>query len=194
MPREPKQSDAPWWLRLLPSPTPRPADRRVSIWSIQARDAQTFFCVASLLWLVALIQVGYKLRSQLLLDGAADGAQGWRGLGDFALATLSEFSGVATGIAVVAMLATRPLNLAGGILMSLYQAMVNRFVIPVIEEHRAEGRAEGIEQGRAIGLEEGRTAGLKEGRAEVQTKWRAWNQRRLDAERQGREFVEPPPG
>ena len=57
--------------------------------------------------------------------------------------------------------------------MSLYQAMVNRFVIPVIEAHRAEGRAEG--------------------RAEMQIKWQAWYQRRLDAERQGRKFVEPPP-
>ena len=54
--------------------------------------------------------------------------------------------------------------------MSLYQAMVNRFVIPVIEARRAEGRAE------------------------VQAQWRAWNQRRLDAETQGQPFDEPPPG
>ena len=93
--------------------------------------------------------------------------------------------------------------------MSLYQTMVNRFVIPVIEEHEARGRARGLEEGRAAGLEEGRTAGLEEGRtagleegrtagleeghAKAQAMWRAWNQRRLDAERQGREFAEPPP-
>ena len=62
--------------------------------------------------------------------------------------------------------------------MSLYQAIVNRFVIPVIEAHKAEGRAEGLERG------------IEQTRAE----WQAWNERRLAAEREGREFGEPPPG
>ena len=61
--------------------------------------------------------------------------------------------------------------------MSLYQAMVNRFVIPVIEAHKEEGRAEGLVQG------------VQQERAE----WRGWNERRLAAEREGREFAEPPP-
>ena len=61
--------------------------------------------------------------------------------------------------------------------MSLYEVVVNRFVIPVIEAHKAEGR----EQGRA------------EGRTEVRAEWQAWNERRLAAEREGREFTEPPP-
>ncbi len=72
------------------------------------------------------------------------------------------------------MLLTRPLNLAGELLMSLYQAMVNRLVIPVIEARRAEGRAEG--------------------RAQSNAEWRAWNRRRMDAEAQGQPFNEPPPG
>lgn len=62
--------------------------------------------------------------------------------------------------------------------MSLYQAMVNRLVIPVIEAHKAEGREEG----------------RKEGRTEVMAERRAWNTRRLVAERDGREFDESPPG
>ena len=63
--------------------------------------------------------------------------------------------------------------------MSLYQFVVNRYVIPVIEGHKAEGREEGREQG------------LAEARAE----WQAWNERRLVAEREGRESTEPtPPG
>lgn len=70
--------------------------------------------------------------------------------------------------------------------MSLYQAMVNRFVTPVIEAHRAEGRAEGLVEG----LVEGRAEGL----AESDAAWRAWNQRRLDADAQGQPFNEPPPG
>ena len=69
--------------------------------------------------------------------------------------------------------------------MPLYQAMVNRFVIPVIESHKAEGRAEGVKEGLERGLEKGR--------AETQAEWRAWNARRLTAEHEDREFVEPPP-
>ena len=61
--------------------------------------------------------------------------------------------------------------------MSLYQFVVNRYVIPVIEAHKAEGREQGRDQGRA----------------EARAEWQAWNERRLAAEREGREFSEPPP-
>ena len=94
------------------------------------------------------------------------------------MAALGDFSGVAIAIAIIAMLLTRPLNLTGELLMSLYQAMVNRFVTPVIEAHEARGRAEGVEIGRAA----------------ERTEWQKWNRRRMDAEAQGRPFDEPPPG
>ncbi len=58
--------------------------------------------------------------------------------------------------------------------------MVNRFVLPVIEEHKAQGR------------EEGRAEGLLEKQKAI-AEWVAWNQRRLEAERASREFAEPPP-
>ena len=61
--------------------------------------------------------------------------------------------------------------------MSLYQFVVNRYVIPVIEAHKAEGRVEGRDQGRA----------------EERAEWQAWNERRLAAEREGQEFTEPTP-
>lgn len=75
---------------------------------------------------------------------------------------------------MAAMLLTRPVNVMGGIAMSIatsvYQAMVNRYVIPVIEKHKADGRAEEREE------------------------WQAWNRRRIEAENRGRKFDEPPPG
>ena len=71
------------------------------------------------------------------------------------------------------MLLTRVVNKTGELLMSLYQFVVNRYVIPVIEEHKAEGRVEG--------------------RAEERAEWQAWNERRLAAEREGRDFTEPTP-
>ena len=66
--------------------------------------------------------------------------------------------------------------------MSLYQAMVNRFVTPVIEARREEGRAEGRVEGRV------------EGRAEERAEWQEWNRRRMVAEAGGEPFNEPPPG
>ena len=65
--------------------------------------------------------------------------------------------------------------------MSLYQFVVNRYVIPVIEAHKAEGREEGLAEGHEQGL------------AEARAEWQAWNERRLAAERAGREFTEPTP-
>ena len=38
-----------------------------------------------------------------------------------------------------------------------------------------------------------REEGREEGRAEANQVWAAWNQRRLDAERDGQPFAEPPP-
>ena len=112
-------------------------------------------------------------------------------------AVLADLGTVGVGAAIVSMLLARAVNMIGGILLSLYQAMVNRFVIPVIEEHEARGRekglAEGREEGRAEGIDEGRTAGLEAGRYKAMAEWTAWNQRRLAAERAGQAFAEPPP-
>ena len=157
-----------WLGRLLPSPTPRPEDH-VPIWSVKARDARTFFLIVGMLWLVALARIGYNMSNHWAVESAR-----WWSVGDFALAVLGQFSDVGAGVAMVAMLLTRPANVMGEITMSVYQAMVNRFVLPVIEKHKAEGRTEG--------------------RAEEREEWQAWNRRRIDAEKQGRKFDESPPG
>lgn len=152
------------WVRwLLPSPTPRLEDH-VSIWSIQARDAGTFFRIVAVLWLVALLRIGYNAMEQ-----ANTSLAGWQNAVDFALAVLGDFGDVGIGAAMLAMLLTRPVNRMGETAMTFYQAMVNRFVIPVIEKHKAEGRAEAHDE------------------------WAAWNQRRVEAERRGRNFDESPP-
>ena len=61
----------------------------------------------------------------------------------------------------------------------------NKFVKPLIERHKAEGRAEG--------REEGREEGILTGEAAERRRWTEWNARRLDAERAGLPFDEPPP-
>ena len=61
----------------------------------------------------------------------------------------------------------------------------NKFVKPLIERHKAEGRAEGIETGTV--------AGRAEGEAAERRRWTEWNARRLEAERASVPFDEPPP-
>ena len=169
-----RPSGTPSWLRrlaakLLPPATPQPEDRE-SIWSINRRDGRTLFRLVSILWLVALAYIGYKtLKEPAAQWQAVSSGLWWQTAGDFALAVLRDFGGVGIGIVILAMLLTRPLNLTGELLMSLYQAMVNRFVIPVIEARRDEGRRE------------------------TARRWRAWNRRRMDAEASGVSFTEPPP-
>ena len=162
------------WHRLLPSPEPRPDDERESIWTVRVRDRSTYFVLVYGGWLVALGGIGYNA-----LAGAT--ADGWSERFMIVQSVVVDLAQFGVGWAILAMLLTRPLNVIGGAAMTLYQAMANRFVVPVIERHKA------------IGREEGREQGLEAGRAEREQEWRAWYERRLQ-ERQGRPFDEPPPG
>ena len=74
--------------------------------------------------------------------------------------------------------------------MTLYRAIVNRWVIPVIQEHEARGYA----KGRAEVWVEGWVEGLAEGRAAERARWVEWNRRRVEAVAEGLAFDEAPPG
>ncbi len=50
-----------------------------------------------------------------------------------------------------------------------------------------------FQEGKEEGLEEGLQKGKQEGRRDLSEKVRAWNDRRLESERRGEEFNEPPP-
>ena len=125
-----------------------------------------------MMWLAALAYVCHRTAQASPAEDSqpAPARHWWEVAGDFALAVMAEFGLVVVGIAILALLLTRPLILTGEILMSLYQAMVNRFVTPVIQQHEARGRAT------------------------ERAQWQEWNRRRMDAEANGRPFNEPPPG
>ena len=57
----------------------------------------------------------------------------------------------------------------------------------------AEGRAEGRAEGKAEGRAEGEAKGRAEGKAEHHRKVSEWNRRRIQAEKEGKEFTEPLP-
>ena len=76
-----------------------------------------------------------------------------------------------------------------GIIMVTAGYLTNKFVKPLIERHKAEGREEGITAGR----EEGMSEGIATGEAAANRRWTEWNSRRIEAERAGVPFDEPPP-
>ena len=62
------------------------------------------------------------------------------------------------------------------------------------ELRRNENWTEDWRSGWKNGWTEGWKEGWKESREEERRMWAAWNQRRLEAERNGEPFDEPPPG
>ena len=57
-----------------------------------------------------------------------------------------------------------------------------------------EGFQQGIEEGMEKGREEGREEGVEKGGEEERRLWLDWDKRWKEAEAQGEEFNEPPPG
>jgi hypothetical protein len=83
-------------------------------------------------------------------------------------------------------------DLLGGATMVTYRYLERKFLKPLIEKQRAEAerrQAEAMEQGREQGKEQGR----EQGREEERLIWTAWNRRRVEAEKKGEPFNEPPP-
>ena len=134
-------------------------------------------------------------------------------LGHTAIAAANGAGQVDGLILLYSIATTVALDIIGGMILVTARYLENKFVKPLIERHKAEGRAEGIEAGIATGRAEGIEAGKAEGRAEgmetgiktgIETgiatgeaaerrRWTEWNERRLDAERAGVHFDEPPP-
>ena len=178
-------------LKLLPPATPQPEERE-PVWSVSRRDATTFFRLLGLLWLAGLAYVVRRTPypAPPPSETWAPATTRWDVAADFIAAALGEFGPIAIGIVIIAMLLTRPLNVAGVLLMSLYQFMVNRYINPVIERHVARGRAEGLVEGRAEGRIEGLTEGRIEGQTERDVEWLEWLQRHPEIMA---DLDEPPP-
>ena len=98
-----------------------------------------------------------------------------------AIATAERVGQVDTLILIYSVATTVALDFLGGTLMVTARYLGNKFVQPLIERHKAEGR------------EEGMTAGIATGEAAANRRWTEWNSRRVEAERAGVPFDEPPP-
>ena len=100
---------------------------------------------------------------------------------DVGMAVMDRVSPSALLIVIVAILAVTVGDLIGGFIVVTARYLGNKFVKPLIEKRRDEGRVEGRAEGKA------------EGRAEERLLWSEWNRRREEAEANGFPFTEPPP-
>ena len=117
-------------------------------------------------WFYALFSIGtiYLTAANTLEQAARVKATGWLEIQSIATVQLLQSAGAS--IAGAAILVE-----AGNMVIAAIMRERNR------RKDREEGQMEGKEQGRR----------------ETHTLWAEWNQRRLDAEREGRPFDEPPP-
>ena len=74
-------------------------------------------------------------------------------------------------------------------LMVTYDYLMNKYVRPLQEKQRAEGREQGLAEGRA----EGKAQGRAEAEAEFRQLVGEWNRRRLAAAARNEPFDDPPP-
>ena len=86
-----------------------------------------------------------------------------------AIATIERVGQVDTLILIYSVATTIALDFLGGTLMVTARYLGNKFVQPLIERHKAEGEAA------------------------ANRRWTEWNSRRIEAERAGVHFDEPPP-
>ena len=94
-----------------------------------------------------------------------------------AIATANGVGQVAMLILIYSIATTIAMDFLGGTVMVTARYLGNKFVQPLIERHKAEGRVEGIAVGEA----------------DANRRWTEWNSRRVEAERAGVPFDESPP-
>ena len=86
-----------------------------------------------------------------------------------AIAIVSEVAPTAPLLVLYAILTISAIDFMGGLIVVTARYLGNKFVKPLQEKLRAEGKAE------------------------ERSKWTEWNRRRLEAESKGIPFDEPPP-
>ncbi len=108
------------------------------------------------------------------------------GIAEIANVVVKGTAPAAPLIPIYALFLVTMLDVAGGVSVVTARYLGDKFLKPLIEKRKEEGRQQG--------LEEGREKGLEEGREEERLRWIGWNRRREEAERNDEPFDEPPPG
>ena len=163
------------FIRLLILSANRLAEDREAMWSVPRPFKHAYFAL--------LVTLGAPPLAVIIAESAATvgGQSWWMNVIQTIIISATRFAPVGLGAAIALLIVVH----IGAILMSLYHAIANRWVKPVIENHEARGRAQGHNEGRA--------EGMTEGRASERAEWRDWLNRKAEAEAQGIPFDEPAP-
>ncbi len=153
--------------------------KREPIWEISSRWRSAYFYLFSIQGLIGeCLVIWYELA--LRTDDTAI---------ETCIAIYRDLALVAAGAAANTFVILEVMNNAMITGKITEQWLRQRLLEPLKEKQRAEGLAEGLEEGKARGIAEGKARG----RAEADASWKAWNRRRLEAERKGLAFNEPIP-
>ncbi len=136
---------------------------RESIWSIPRPFVFAYFALLTLLGLPTVAIIIWE-QTQVL------DARWWEWHIEIVRAAAPECGLIGIGVAFSALVTVQGVTF----LMVLYNYAMERWVKPLAEKRREEGRAEG--------------------REEANRRWAAWLQRKTEAENKGLPFDEPPPG
>ena len=132
---------------------------RESIWSIPRPFVFAYFALVTLLGLPTVVVIAWE-------KAEAVDARWWAWHTELIRAAAPECGWVGIGIAFSALVTVQGVT----IFMVLYQYAIERWVKPLAEKRREEGRAEANRQ------------------------WAEWLQRKTEAESKSLPFDEPPPG
>ena len=135
--------------KLLVLSARRVSDQQESMWGIPTAFKNIYFALLALLCIPRFVMLyaeqAHRAAGEIWL------AKHYILLGDVA----KEFTPTAIGLAIILMLVIQ----AGGLVLSLYHMIANRWVTPVVEAHIAEGEAKGEARGRAEGKRKIRLSG-----------------------------------
>ena len=95
------------------------------------------------------------------------------GATETAIAIVDRTSPAVPLILLIGVCVTYWLDILGGLLMVTSRYLSSKFVTPIVERHKAEGRAEG--------------------RSEMHNAWLVWYRKSEEAKAKGLPFDEPPP-
>ena len=103
------------------------------------------------------------------------------GLESAIVAVVLKMATVVPLIILCGMFIVPAMDFIGGVIMVTARYLGNKFVKPLIEKHKAEGKEIGLEEGKEIGL------------AEADAEWDVWYEGFRAAQEKGEPFDEPPP-
>ena len=109
------------------------------------------------------------------------------------IAIVTKVAAATPAIGIWAILIVSVSDAIGGFAVVTKRYLERKWVRPLIESYKAEGRAEGVKMGRAEGVKAGREEGRAEGIEEANQDWVTWNRRRMEAEDNDEPFDDPPP-